>query len=294
MKGLLISIVLASVVPAFTPGAAAGSPYGPYVTVWEDNFNGPELDRSVWNVEVNGSGCGNNELEYYIDSSDNIGIRDGALVLKARKTPYGGSHHFTSARLNTCGKKSFTYGIVEASIKLPKTADGLWPAFWMMGEVIREAGWPACGEIDILEMGHADGIAAGTQDRLFNGALHFGPESSGHRQIVGSATSPYSLQDGRFHTFRAVWTPERIEMFVDDVAEPYLSVDISETGDATAPGHYFHQPHFLLLNLAVGGDFTGIHDPAGVSALPDDSAEAEMLVDYVRVLAPAVSCNSAE
>lgn len=272
-------------------GAAAAVPEGPYVTLWEDNFNGHELDRTVWNVEENGSGCGNNELEYYIDSPANLEVRDGALVIKARRTPHGDSHHFTSARLNTRGKKAFTYGIIEASIKLPATADGLWPAFWMMGDIIHEIGWPACGEIDILEMGHADGIAAGSQDRLFNGAIHYGLRSSEHRQIVGPSTNAYSLQDGRFHTFRAVWTPEKIEMYVDSIAEPYLSVDITATTDATSPGYYFHQPHFILLNLAVGGDFTGIHDPAAISALPEDGSEAEMLVDYVRVLTPAVTYN---
>lgn len=258
-----------------------------YRQVWSDEFDGTELDRSVWNVEVNGSGCGNNELEYYIDSPSNIELRDGTLVMKARRTPYGESHHFTSARLNTRGKQTFTYGIVEASIKLPQTADGLWPAFWMMGDKIRETGWPACGEIDILEMGHADGIASGAQDRLFNGALHFGPDERSHSQIVGPSQTPYSLQDGKFHTFRVVWTPESIEMYVDEIAEPYLSVDISTKDDAHGPGAYFHHPHFLLLNLAVGGDFTGIHDPAAISALPEAGSEAEMIVDYVRVYTPA-------
>ncbi len=290
MKHSLKSQVLCGLIAAAGACAAtAAVPEGPYVTLWEDNFNGHELDRSVWNVEVNGSGCGNNELEYYIDSPANLEIRDGALVLKARRTPHGDSHHFTSARLNTRGKKAFTYGIVEASIKLPSTADGLWPAFWMMGDDIRETGWPACGEIDILEMGHADGIASGEQDRLFNGALHYGLRSSEHKQIVGATTSAYSLQDGRFHTFRAVWTPEKIEMYVDSATTPYLSVDITAATDSSHPGYYFHRPHFLLLNLAVGGDFTGIHDPAAISALPDDGSEAEMLVDYVRVLTPAVS-----
>lgn len=285
-------IAAALVALAPLPALLAAVPEGPYVTVWEDNFNGPELDRSVWNVEVNGSGCGNHELEFYVDSAANLSVRDGALVLKARRTPHAGTHAFTSARLNTHGKKAFTYGIVEASIKLPKTADGLWPAFWMMGDLIGEIGWPACGEIDILEMGHADGIAARTQDRLFNGALHFGESNADHHQVVGPSTNPYSLQDGRFHTFRAVWTPERIEMFVDSIPEPYLSVDIRPSDDLKAPGRYFHQPHFILLNLAVGGDFPGLHDPAQVSALPEEGSEAEMIVDYVRVLQPATAFSS--
>mgnify|MGYP004514311545 CR=1 FL=1 len=134
-----------------------------YKLVWKDNFDGSALNRDYWNVEVNGSGCGNNELQYYVDNADNVAVRDGNLVITARRQDYDG-HAFTSGRVNTCGKVGFTYGIVEARIKLPKTANGLWPAFWMMGDDIKECGWPACGETDVLEMGHADGIMDGTQD----------------------------------------------------------------------------------------------------------------------------------
>lgn len=291
MKGLQNILLAALTAVAGTLCARGATPSGPYITVWEDNFDGPELDRAVWNVEVNGSGCGNHELEYYIDSTANVCVRDGALVLTARRTPYGESHSFTSGRVNTRGKKTFTYGIVEASIKLPKTANGLWPAFWMMGDIIGETGWPACGEIDVLEMGHSDGIAAGTPERTFNGALHFGPDHAGHKQVVGFADCPFSLQDERFHTYRCVWTPERIEMFVDEESAPYLSVDIAPTDDAEAPGRYFHTPHFLLFNLAIGGDYPGIFEPSGITALPEVGASAEMLVDYVRVLAPALSAE---
>lgn len=115
-----------------------------YKLVWKDNFDGSALNRDYWNVEVNGSGCGNNELQYYVDNADNVAVRDGNLVITARRQDYDG-HAFTSGRVNTCGKVGFTYGIVEARIKLPKTANGLWPAFWMMGDDIKECGWPACG-----------------------------------------------------------------------------------------------------------------------------------------------------
>ena len=107
-----------------------------YKLVWKDNFDGSALNRDYWNVEVNGSGCGNNELQYYVDNADNVAVRDGNLVITARRQDYDG-HAFTSGRVNTCGKVGFTYGIVEARIKLPKTANGLWPAFWMMGDDIR-------------------------------------------------------------------------------------------------------------------------------------------------------------
>lgn len=250
-----------------------------YEIVWEDNFDGSSLNRDYWNVEINGTGCGNNELQYYIDSEENVSVRDGNLVLTARVQPHEGKD-FTSGRITSQGKVAYTYGIVEARIKLPKTANGLWPAFWMMGDDIKEVGWPRCGEIDILEMGHADGIAAGTQERLFNGCMHWGASTSKHVQSPSARTSDYSLQDGNYHVFTMLWTEQRIEMYVDGGDSPYLSVDISERGEGNI-GEYFHNAKFILFNLAVGGDFTGIHSAEEVTALRGGSAE--MLVDYVRV-----------
>lgn len=156
-----------------------------YKLVWKDNFDGSALNRDYWNVEVNGSGCGNNELQYYVDNADNVAVRDGNLVITARRQDYDG-HAFTSGRVNTCGKVGFTYGIVEARIKLPKTANGLWPAFWMMGDDIKECGWPACGETDVLEMGHADGIMDGTQERLARSTGVSAPTSTVSRWLPES------------------------------------------------------------------------------------------------------------
>lgn len=246
--------------------------------VWEDDFDGSQLNRDYWNVEVNGSGCGNNELQYYVDNADNVGVRDGNLVITARRQDFD-SHSFTSGRVNTLGKVEFTYGVIEARIRLPKTANGLWPAFWMMGADIREVGWPRCGETDVLEMGHADGIKAETQERLFNGAQHWGTSTDTHCQSVAASTHTSSLQDGEYHLFTVVWTPEVIEMYVDEADEPYLRSDISRGSDKH---DYFNKANFLLFNLAVGGDFPNIHNPANVTALPGDSA-SEMLVDYVRI-----------
>ena len=251
-----------------------------YKLVWEDNFDGSALNRDYWNVEVNGSGCGNNELQYYVDNADNVAVRDGNLVITARRQDYDG-HAFTSGRVNTCGKVGFTYGIVEARIKLPKTANGLWPAFWMMGDDIKECGWPACGETDVLEMGHADGIMDGTQERLFNGALHWGVSSDMHCQQVAAGKHQSSLQDGELHIYTVVWTPTRIEMFVDNADKPYLSAAIGKNSDKHA---FFNKANFLLFNLAVGGDFPNIHNADNVTAIP--AGGAEMLVDYVRVYQP--------
>lgn len=247
---------------------------------WSDEFEGTALNRDIWNVEVNGSGCGNNELEFYVDNPDNVRVHDGNLVLTARRIPHR-DKEFTSGRINTLGKYSPLYGVIEARIKLPVTANGLWPAFWMMGDDIREKGWPYCGETDIMEMGHSDGISLGCTDRLFNGAIHFGAAPEVHQQRVGASEHHVSLQDGEYHSFYCLWTPDVIEMYVDDCDTPYLSVGISQSNDPLQPGNYFHKPNFLLFNLAVGGDFTGIHDPEEISAV--NSGPQNMMVDYVRV-----------
>ena len=273
--GLTAVVVLLS-------ATAFGVDKSDYRLVWEDDFSGKELDRRYWNVEDNGTGCGNEELEYYVDSPENVSLRDGNLVITARRTNHKGKK-FTSGRVNTLGKAAFTYGIVEARMKFPTTTNGLWPAFWMMGNDIEKSDWPLCGEIDILEMGHANGIKAGTQDRLFNGAVHWGSKWNDHHISVGDYTSSYSLQDGEYHVFTCVWTEKRIEMFVDEEKKPYLSVDISDCDDAKKPGYYFHKDNFILFNMAVGGLFTGILSPEGITALPNAGDSAELLVDYVRV-----------
>lgn len=281
MKQILLTAIMSAgfILPAYADPSDGFHMLG-YTLAWSDEFDGDALDRSAWNVEINGTGCGNNELQYYIDSPDNVAVRDGNLVITARRGDYQGKH-FTSGRLNTADKITFTYGIIEARIKLPSTADGLWPAFWMMGNDIISEGWPKCGETDVLEMGHFNGINRNVQDRLFNGALHWGAASDQHAQKVGDRLHPTSLQDGEYHNFYVVWTPQSIEMFVDDFTEPYLSVDISTTDDVRAPGCYFHKPNFLLVNLAVGGQFPGIYDADKITAL--DEGPASMFVDYIRV-----------
>jgi 1,3-(1,3;1,4)-beta-D-glucan 3(4)-glucanohydrolase len=280
LLGIFTGMTVAALFPVQASEPVVSSHLAGYTLAWSDEFDGDALDRTCWNVEVNGTGCGNNELQYYVDDPRNVHIENGNLVITARRQKYK-DHDFTSGRLNTNRKYAFTYGVVEARIKLPKTADGLWPAFWMMGNDINEQGWPYCGETDILEMGHANGIAAQAQERLFNGAFHWGVNSGSHRQKVGDRLNEYSLQDGEYHHYFLVWTPERIDMFVDDIPEPYASMDISKRATPEENGFYFHKPNFLLLNLAVGGNFPGIHDASKITALP--TGEASMWIDYVRV-----------
>ena len=261
-----------------------------YRLVWADYFNDGTLDRDNWNMEVNGDGGGNDELQYYTDRAENVSVGiepasgKGCLIITARKEDYQG-RTCTSGRLTTQDKMTFTHGKVEASIKFPHTANGLWPAFWMMGNDISSVGWPRCGEIDIVEMGHVTGIQNGTQDRYFNGACHWGfYRDNAYPNYANHFTASYSLQDD-FHLFTVYWDTENIRMYLDQDrypdAEPYFQMAITDTSDDWATGNYFHKPNFILLNLAVGGRFPQIFNIDQVTALA--SGEASMYVDFVKV-----------
>jgi beta-glucanase (GH16 family) len=250
-----------------------------YELIWSDEFEGSALDAEHWTPETGHGegGWGNAELQYYTSREENLSVRDGKLVIRAVKESFEGAS-VTSARIKTQDKFTFTYGYIVASIRLPKTADGLWPAFWMMGNDVSALGWPNCGEIDILEMGHADGIKAGVQEQYFNGACHWGIPC--HQYTASHVTNPYSVQDGQFHTYTCIWDEESIRMYLDiekfpDVS-PYFEMSIEDCGDSE-----FRKPNFFLLNLAVGGNFPAMWDIEKISAL--DTGSAEMEVDYIRV-----------
>ena len=263
--------------------------YEGYTLAWADNFSDSILNTSYWNIEVNGDGGGNNELQYY--SKNNVSVETEpesgrhCLVLTARKENYN-ERTATSGRINSKGKKVFEHGRIEASIKLPRTANGLWPAFWMMGNDYESVGWPHCGEIDILEMGHANGIKAGTSDRYFNGACHWGLSWNGgaYPNYANAFTSSYSLQD-TFHLYTLIWDENYIRMYLDKdkypSADPYYEMNISDRSGDNSPGNYFHKDFFILFNLAVEGNFPQIWDINGVTALSGGSAK--MYVDFVRV-----------
>lgn len=259
-----------------------------YELFWADEFNGTQLNLEDWNIEVNGDGGGNNELQYYCERGVAVGEEPESgctcLILKAVKESYMGKR-VTSGRINTQGKVTFRHGRIDARIKFPRTADGLWPAFWMMGDDYRTVGWPACGEIDIIEMGNADGIRNGTQDRYFNGACHWGTAWNDHMMYAYGVTYDYPLQDGGFHLISCIWDDTRIAMYADldrfPDAAPYYEMNIAADSDPRSPSNYLHKACFVILNLAVGGDFTGIHDIDRITALAE--GEARMYVDYVRI-----------
>ena len=254
-----------------------------YTLVWADYFDGAALDNTSWNVEVNGNGGGNNELQYY--AAENVTVADGCLILTAKREESHGKH-FTSGRLNTKGKRFFTHGKIESSIRLPKTADGLWPAFWLLGNDIDTNPWPKCGEIDIVEMGNGNGIKYGTQEKYFNGACHWGFYKNGaYPNYAKSQVNSYSLQDGEFHLFTLIWDESSIKMYLDmdkyPNVQPYYEMGITETEDEWATGNYFHHDFFIVYDLAIGGNFPGIWDAAKITAVGD--TPVNMYIDYVKV-----------
>jgi beta-glucanase (GH16 family) len=292
--------------------------------VWSDEFDGETLNAAYWNVEDNARGGGNAELQYYAPKNVTIERHpltgESCLVLNAQREEYR-NRPCTSARINTQDKVTVEYGKVEARIAFPYTADGLWPAFWMLGnnlatnlgdnddvdkrlaELAAEGRvvWPKCGEIDICEMGHHHGIDNGTQDRYFNGACHWGESfnNCAYPNVGRFHTWDYPVQ-GDFHLFTLIWTEDSIAMYLDQDrypdAEPYFQLSLRGK-DINQPGHYFNHPFYLVLNLSVGGFFPNMpaaekypavipsDDPSfmRVTALPEDGSPVKMYVDYIRV-----------
>ncbi|MGB3006591.1 MAG: glycoside hydrolase family 16 protein [Chitinophagaceae bacterium] len=234
--------------------------------VWSDEFNGAAgnlPDNSKWSFDIGTgtNGWGNSELQYYTNRSSNIQLNgSGKLVITARSESFSGSG-FTSARIKTKGKFSQAYGRFEANIKTT-TGPGLWPAFWMLGANIDTKPWPQCGEIDIMEQ-------RGQQPSVTHGTLH-GPGYSGGNSIG----KPYALTNGRFdtdyHIYAVEWGEGYIDFFVDNFLFQRLTPE-NVTGQWV-----YDQPFYLLLNVAVGGNFVGF--PTSGTPFPQS-----MLVDYVKV-----------
>ena len=204
------------------------------------------------------------------------------------------SQSITSGRVNTLGKFSFQYGRLDINVKLPRTADGLWPALWLLGSDFGKTPWPECGEIDLLEMGHASGIEAGTQDKLFSAAAHWGPVQTdkSHPNYAVFRTNIYGLQHGAFHLITMIWNQKWIRMYLDldklsaeqrTQARPYFEMEITPELEK-----YFCKPFSIVINLAVGGEYTGIvgrENTGKISALNDkNNFQAAMYIDFVRVL----------
>jgi beta-glucanase (GH16 family) len=245
--------------------------------VWSDEFDGDVIDFGTWTYDVGGHGFGNGQFEHNTARHENSYIENGNLVIEARRENYSGNE-FTSARMLTQGRFAFKYGSLEARIKMPDTANGLWPAFWMLGNNFSGIPWPGCGELDIVEMGSKAGIQEGLQQEKINCALHFSVANGDYSNFVAWTNAPVDLSLD-YHRYKMSWTPTRITFYLDDA--PYGSLDI--TPDYLSE---FHQPFFPILNVAIGGydpSYTGVYSPAGVTALPTPGSSARMYVDWIRL-----------
>ena len=290
MRTLNLLTAVALALPLGVSAQTTTPPSG-YELRWSDEFNGTSLNTTLWNIEENGNGGGNQELQYY--RKENVAVHDGNLVLTARRENYN-NKQFTSGRVNTRDKAYFKHGIIQARIKFPKTANGVWPAYWMMGNDYGKVGWPKCGEIDIVETGNADGIKNGTQTRHFGSTLHWGTGAgAAHKQYGTSYLAPETnpLQNGDYHIITMEWNGNFMQMFYDledfSVSAKnkarFYSVSIPSSTNTSDIGYYFQKPFFFIFNLAVGGNYTGIYNAGGITAMPNAGDEAKMYVDWVRV-----------
>jgi beta-glucanase (GH16 family) len=247
-----------------TTGDSSPMSYPGYTLVWNDEFNGSELNSSDWNFELGtgNSGWGNNELQYY--RKENTTVSDGYLTITAKKQSFAGQQ-YTSSRITTEGKESFQYGRIDIRAALPK-GQGMWPALWMLGDRFSSIGWPHCGEIDIMEI--VGGTENGNSDSETHGTLHWqGPD--GYATFGGSTTISGGTFNDKFHVFSIEWDERSIKWLLDD--RQFHEIDIR-------PDHMteFHEPFFFIFNVAVGGNWPG--SPDETTRFPQS-----MHVDYVRV-----------
>jgi beta-glucanase (GH16 family) len=239
-----------------------------YRLVWADEFDGPSIDASHWEHEVNGTGGGNNELQYYTDRSENSRIEDGVLILEARQESYtgpDGTRQYTSARLRTYQHADFLYGRVEARIKLPQ-GQGLWPAFWMLPTDWVYGGWAASGEIDIMEL-------LGQDPSRVYGTLHYGGAWPNNTHTGSDYVLPSGSFADDFHVFAIEWEESEFRWYVDGNLYETQNDWYSDAAAYPAP---FDQRFHILLNVAVGGNWPGA--PNGSTTFPQ-----RMSVDWVRV-----------
>ena len=247
--------------PTDESGYSTPMQYPGYRLVWNDEFDSSGINTNDWNFETGGTGWGNHELEYYTPRIQNAFVSSGNLVIEARKEDYDGNA-YTSARMTTAGKRTFQYGRIDIRAKLP-VLPGMWPALWMLGSNVQQAGWPACGETDIMEL-------IGKNPDQVVGSFHWqkGDGSEGTVNNIFSATEDFSRH---FHVYSLVWDKDQMQLLVDD--QVYVSGNLQNIATGNYP---FNAPFFLIFNVAVGGDWPG--PPDSTTVFPQ-----RMFVDYVRV-----------
>ena len=247
-----------------TRGYSTPKTYAGYKMVWADEFDSTALNPNNWVHELGASGWGNNELQYYRE--ENTTVADGHLVITAKAQKFGSSN-YTSSRIISKGKKAFKFGRVDIRAALPK-GQGLWPALWMLGTNISSVPWPACGEIDIMEL-------AGRLPNRVSAAVHYGANVAQHQYKTGVRYLPgnANFQD-EFHVFTLIWKENLLEFYVDD--EKFHSITPADLDGAVYP---FNKTFFFIMNVAVGGNFDG--NPDATTTFPQS-----MIVDYIRVFQP--------
>ena len=241
-------------------GYMSAEGYPGMTMVWSDEFEGTSIDLSNWTYDLGASGWGNQELQNYTSNSENAYVDDGNLFIVARKNGF----QYTSARMKSIDLQEFQYGRIDIRAVLPK-GQGIWPAIWMLGANYPSVGWPACGEIDIMEL-------IGSNPSVVHGTIHFGQNWSQHSHVGQGTFLPWTETFAdEFHVFSIDWDENGITWILD--GEPFYSVDNDVTGSQPYP---FDNPFFFILNIAVGGQWPGY---------PDATTEFPqfMAVDYVRV-----------
>ncbi len=241
--------------------------YDGYVLDWSDEFRGTKIDTSVWRFIAGGGGYGNNELQYYTNAPDNARVENGCLILEARKEKKAG-WPYTSAKLETRGRKPVLYGRLDVRARLPR-GRGSWPAIWMLPEnqAAYGSGWPDSGEIDIMEhVGYEPGI------------VHVTVHTAAYNHRIGTQKgTTVAVPDAmdEFHVYGLEWTPEYLRWYVDG-----LQVHAYQNDGAGWKSWPFDTPYYLILNIACGGDW------GGSKGIDNESLPWTMAVDWVRAYKP--------
>ena len=272
LRGYLLLLALALISCDSSPDSgeeetAIEAPPG-WALVWNDEFNGSSIDAAKWNHEVNASGGGNNELQYYTQRKKNSFVENGNLVIEAHREQFmdvEGTRDYTSARMTTRGRGDWKYGRFEIRARLPK-GQGIWPAIWMMPTASEYGGWAASGEIDIMEI-------IGSKPDLLHGTLHFGGSYPNNQSSGSSHQLSSGSLSSEFHTYAIEWKEGEIRWYIDDFLYSRKTEWNSANAAYPAP---FDKEFFMILNVAVGGNWPGSPDASTV--FPQ-----RMEVDYVRV-----------
>ena len=250
-------------IPTPVPSSTAEWERAGWSIIWQDEFEAAELDLKNWTFDIGGNGWGNAEWEAYTDQPENVRVENGMLVIEAREDPtLPAGRPYSSARIKTQGLHAWQYGRIEARIKLPY-GQGIWPAFWMLGENFNKVGWPAAGEIDILEF-------VGKEPNRIYATVHAPGYSGGSEGATSNLVVPTDTLKNDFHVYAIEWEENEIRWYFDD--QQYFKLTPEDVPDQWI----FDHPFFIIINLAVGGRWPGYPDETTV--FPQF-----LYVDYVRV-----------